>query len=347
MLKNILSKIPNFLILGLIFVAVANLFMASIEVKAADIVSFTRYPCNPNSATSVFYTCQAENRESYRLLDFYNGCIQTPSLPASSCDSSWVAYALQLNKSQAASQATDTSAATEAAKKTTTPGGVVPVIGDAVSIVADNTITTDKNGIVTFSNVPGINVGDKVVSGVAPGSTVTLQGGAKVTTLPKGSTTQKTITVSLPTSNTTTPVDKTAPGTSTTSSTCTVTNSSIKWYSIVTPVDFLPIIPAECGQDGTTIKPLSIKLLPEIIIRLFGFLVALVWYLLLPVFIFAGIWYIWGGIDGTSSGAAMSLLQNSFLSILSLLFFFIIVFTVLSLLGGGAITSTNLSSIFN
>jgi hypothetical protein len=134
--------------------------------------------------------------------------------------------------------------------------------------------------------------------------------------------------------------------TSSTTSTCKIDKASIRWYNIATPATFIPIIPQECGQDGTTIKPLSITIIPDIIVRFFGFMISLVWVLLLPTIIFAGIWYMWGGIDGTSAAAATSLLRNSLLSLLSLFFFFIIVFTVINLLGGSRLLSTDISSLF-
>lgn len=128
---------------------------------------------------------------------------------------------------------------------------------------------------------------------------------------------------------------------------CSPTKSEIRWYSIATPAAFIPIIPETCAQNDGKIQPLSLKIVPEIVIRFFGFMISLVWLLLLPTVIFAGIWYTWGGIDGTSSGAAQRLLQNSLLSLLSLFFFFIIVFTFLNLFGAGRLASTDLSTLFN
>jgi|GEM_PF-4635266 len=135
--------------------------------------------------------------------------------------------------------------------------------------------------------------------------------------------------------------------TNSSSSGCNVSKTQIRWYSIATPAAFLPIIPTDCASSDGTARPLSLRIVPEIIIRLFGFIISLVWTLLLPTVIFAGIWYIWGGLDGTSSQAAQRLLQNAFLSLLSLFFFFVIVFTFLGLFGANNLASTDLSTIFN
>lgn len=117
------------------------------------------------------------------------------------------------------------------------------------------------------------------------------------------------------------------------SSNCSVNKTEIRWWQITSPGQFLPIIPQDCATnaDGTP-KPLSIDILPDIIIRLFGFLVSLVWLLLLPVFVFAGLWYIWGGFDGQGSENAIKLIKNSLFGIVTLFIFYIAVFTVLTLL---------------
>jgi hypothetical protein len=121
--------------------------------------------------------------------------------------------------------------------------------------------------------------------------------------------------------------------TSAISSKCNVNKTEIRWWQITSPGQFLPVIPQDCATnaDGTP-KPLSIDILPDIIIRFFGFLVSLVWLLLLPVFIFAGIWYIWGGLDGQGNENAIKLIKTSLFGILTLFVFYIAVFTVLTLL---------------
>lgn len=117
-------------------------------------------------------------------------------------------------------------------------------------------------------------------------------------------------------------------------STCNAPVVSIKWWDLGNPGKFLPVIPNDCAEGSNGLRPLSLKSIPTIAIRLFGFLVSLAFTLILPLIVFSGIWYMWGGIDGNGSDQAKKLLLNGLYGWLMLAAFYIIVFAGLGLLGG-------------
>lgn len=129
---------------------------------------------------------------------------------------------------------------------------------------------------------------------------------------------------------------------------CDVGQVEVRWWQIASPASFLPVIPANCAtEDGVSRpRPLSLNVLPDVLIRLFGFVVSLVWLMLLPTVIFAGIWYTWGGFDGQVGDKPLSLLRSSFLSIMVLFLFYVGVFTILNLLQADFL-ETNIKDFFN
>ena len=132
--------------------------------------------------------------------------------------------------------------------------------------------------------------------------------------------------------------------------TCKAPIVSVKWWDLANPGKFLPIIPADCSENSDGLKPLSFKVIPTIAIRLFGFLVSLAFALILPLIVFAGIWYMWGGIDGSGSDQAKKLLLNGLYGWLMLAAFYVIIFAGLGLLGGAKgldLENTNLEEFFS
>lgn len=132
-------------------------------------------------------------------------------------------------------------------------------------------------------------------------------------------------------------------------SSCSAPIVSIKWWDLANPGKFLPVIPNDCAEGSNGLKPLSFKSLPTIAIRLFGFLVSLAFALILPLVVFSGIWYMWGGIDGSGTDQAKKLLLNALYGWLMLAAFYIIVFAGLGLLGGVNgldLENTSLDSFF-
>lgn len=230
-------------------------------------------------------------------------------------------------------------------------GGVV-VRANQVNIPIDKdnkVLSIEKN---SDADRAGLKVGDTIMEtnnlplkSNPGGGTVVITTSTTLTIIRGGS--RSTITINPSTEKSTTTNTTTPAATNSSPTSCSPSKSQVRWYSIATPATFIPIIPTECATNNGQIQPLSPRIIPEIIIRLFGFMISLVWLLLLPTVILAGIWYIWGGFDGTSSQAAQRLLQNALLSLLSLFFFFIIVFAFLGLFGAGNLASTDISTLFN
>jgi hypothetical protein len=108
----------------------------------------------------------------------------------------------------------------------------------------------------------------------------------------------------------------------------------IKWWKIIQPGAFLPLVPEDCAQnaDGTP-KALPISLIADVMIRGYGFLVSLGFYLIFPVILFAGLQYMIGGISESQTAASIKLLQNAFIGLIMLVSFYMIVYLVLGLLG--------------
>lgn len=130
--------------------------------------------------------------------------------------------------------------------------------------------------------------------------------------------------------------------------TCTVPKEEIKWWSLATPTKFLPIIPDSCSKDGNSIKPASLNAIPAIILRAYGFLCGLAFYLLTPLFAYYGIIYILGGVSSGQTESAKKALQNAFIAIIILSLFYTIVFAALGILGNTtSFESLSLTNFFS
>ena len=123
----------------------------------------------------------------------------------------------------------------------------------------------------------------------------------------------------------------------------------VKWWNIVNPGRFLPIIPDECALVDGRIARLSPALIPDVLFRLYSFLVSLLFVLILPVITFAGVQYSWSGLFGAGETAkAKKLLTNSALSLAVVSIFYGAVMVILSFFGGDDIlSSADLSSFFS
>lgn len=122
---------------------------------------------------------------------------------------------------------------------------------------------------------------------------------------------------------------------------------SITVASILTPGAFQPIIPDRCAQDGNGPRALSLSVLPDILINLFGALCSLVFYLLMLVVVFSGIQYMYGSIDGKSSLQAMRNLQDAVIGIVTLIGAYVIINTILIVLQvDSTVQSSNIADFF-
>lgn len=132
--------------------------------------------------------------------------------------------------------------------------------------------------------------------------------------------------------------------------TCEIEVVHVKWWNIISPGEFLPIIPEDCGttEDGK-VAMLSPALIPDILFRLYGFLVSLMFMLILPVFTYAGVQWSWAGVFGEGQvQQAKALLKNSSLALVVVSIFYSSVMVILRFFGAQEIlSSTDLSSFFN
>lgn len=131
------------------------------------------------------------------------------------------------------------------------------------------------------------------------------------------------------------------------SSGCEISSPKIKWYNLATPGAFLPIIPGDCSQKGGKILALSPVLIPKIAIRIYGLIVSLLFFLLTPIFIIAGLMWTFGGFFGEELiTKAKAVFKNTFMSIVFVSMFYLIVFFVFSLFGAQNVLDVDLSQFF-
>jgi len=128
---------------------------------------------------------------------------------------------------------------------------------------------------------------------------------------------------------------------------CQVQKKEIKWWSPIRPGDFAPFVPEDCGQDGNKIRALTLNSLPDIVVRVYGFLISLLLYCLVPVNIYAGLLWVWGGIFEGNVATAKKLLTQAFSGLAVVLFFYLGVFIILSIFEVDTLfTSTSVASFF-
>jgi hypothetical protein len=121
----------------------------------------------------------------------------------------------------------------------------------------------------------------------------------------------------------------------------------ITFTSILKPTNFTPIIPKECATeaDGSA-RPLTFAVLPDILIRTFGFLASLVFYLFGFIVIFSGIQWMYGGIDGKQDLQAKRNIQDAVWGLILVLGVYMIINTILNVLGVSQYGSTDIASFF-
>ena len=103
---------------------------------------------------------------------------------------------------------------------------------------------------------------------------------------------------------------------------------------------FVPIIPKECSE-----KALDLQDLGTVLLRLWGFIASLIWYLVSFTVIFSGMMWIWDGIDGKQASQAKKNLSDAVYALLIVFSTFIIINTILGIIGGTNLT-TGLGKFF-
>lgn len=92
---------------------------------------------------------------------------------------------------------------------------------------------------------------------------------------------------------------------------------------------FIPIIPKECSGQALDLQDAG-----TVLLRLYGFIASLIWYLVSFIVIFSGMMWIWDGIDGNQAAQAKKNLADAAYALLIVFSTFIIINTILGLIGG-------------
>lgn len=126
---------------------------------------------------------------------------------------------------------------------------------------------------------------------------------------------------------------------------CVIPATSLSLTNLFVPAVFLPVIPENCSKFEGEPIPLSPVLIPSIIVRLFGLIASLIFYLLFFNIIVSGIMWTWGGIDNKNITQAKQNFKDTFVAIGLLLGTFIIISTILGILTPNEI-ETDMNKLF-
>jgi hypothetical protein len=130
---------------------------------------------------------------------------------------------------------------------------------------------------------------------------------------------------------------------------CTDTKK-ITIADIFVTTSFTPLLDPACSSDANgRAQPLSLAVLPSILIRGYGFMASLVFYIFGINLIVAGLRWIYGGIGNNTErqiADAKRSIATSVTAIGLVLGAYLIVFTVLQVLGVESLGSTDVSSFF-
>lgn len=107
---------------------------------------------------------------------------------------------------------------------------------------------------------------------------------------------------------------------------------TISINSIVTPGAFFPVIPCGLSSDGKDVQPLSPALIPDIMIRAFGMIASLTFYLFTGILVLSGVLFIWDGINGNTRKQAERNLYDTIWALVLIFGTYTILMTILTLL---------------
>jgi hypothetical protein len=127
---------------------------------------------------------------------------------------------------------------------------------------------------------------------------------------------------------------------------CTGLKRKIRVTDIIRPTSFVPLIPANCSQDANGPVPLSLAVLPDILARGFGLICSLGFYLFGFIVLFSGLQWIYGGIVEEEVLRAKRNLQDSVIGLVLIFSTYVIINTLLSVLGANNILNTDFNSFF-
>jgi len=100
--------------------------------------------------------------------------------------------------------------------------------------------------------------------------------------------------------------------------------------SLLQPTNFVPLIPDSCSGGTTAPEALSLKAIPVIIVRIYGLLASLVFFLTGFNLIFASVRYSYGAFQESEAKNAINSIQESATSVLLVVVAHLIVSTIFS-----------------
>jgi hypothetical protein len=122
-------------------------------------------------------------------------------------------------------------------------------------------------------------------------------------------------------------------------------DTTIDVADIFQPGHFVPVIPKTCAvNENGGANALDFSVIPAVLIRSFGLIASTVFYLAIFMFIFSGVQWIYGGIDGQSSAKALRNIQDSVVAMVLIFAAYVITFTILGILKVDV--STDISTFF-
>ncbi len=112
---------------------------------------------------------------------------------------------------------------------------------------------------------------------------------------------------------------------------CTSSKTELTVLALMTPSKFFPIIPIECGGNvGEGPKAMSLKALPIILIRVYGLLASLVFFLFGFNLVFASVRFSFGAFQEAEYKNSLNMIQEGATSVALVLLAHLIISTIFS-----------------
>lgn len=124
--------------------------------------------------------------------------------------------------------------------------------------------------------------------------------------------------------------------------------------NIAKPGKFLPIIPRDCALEQQTIggktvwaaKPLSLAIIPDVLIRGFSLIASIIFYLFFFMLVLAGVQIIWDAIGGQQKARAIKNLQDNTVALILVVAAYGIILAIINFLKFDT-ANTDVKSFFN
>ena len=116
---------------------------------------------------------------------------------------------------------------------------------------------------------------------------------------------------------------------------CDSSKTSLTIVSILSPRNFFPVIPEECGgKVGEPPKALGLGAIPVILVRVYGLLASVVFYLFGFNLVFASVRFSYGAFKSDDYQKSFNMIQEGFTSLALVLTAHLIISTIFSAIFG-------------